>query len=64
MHMSSAERDVLGVSSYGISVTTMEEVFMKVREGADETLRHRSSPTACVPLCINVHVHVHNIIHV
>ena len=32
---------MLGVSSYGISVTTMEEVFMKVREGADETLRHR-----------------------
>ena len=35
---------MLGVSSYGISVTTMEEVFMKVREGADETLRHRLSP--------------------
>ena len=36
-----AEQGDLGVSSYGISVTTMEEVFMKVREGADETLRHR-----------------------
>jgi hypothetical protein len=45
--MSTAEQGELGVSSYGISVTTMEEVFMKVREGADETLSHRL--TAVLP---------------
>lgn len=31
-------REVLGISSYGISITTMEEVFIKVGEGTDETL--------------------------
>ena len=30
-----ASKDRYGVSSYGISVTTMEEVFMKVGEGRD-----------------------------
>ena len=35
------------MSSYGISVTTMEEVFMKVREGADETLSHRYIDSTC-----------------
>ena len=50
--MSTAEQGELGVSSYGISVTTMEEVFMKVREGADETLSHRLtalSPPHVIP---------------
>ena len=42
--VSTADQRGLGVSSYGISVTTMEEVFMKVREGAEETLKHRSLP--------------------
>ena len=29
----------LGISSFGISITTMEEVFIKVGEGTDETLK-------------------------
>ena len=36
-----AEQEGLGISSYGISVTTMEEVFMKVRDGADKSILHR-----------------------
>lgn len=44
MYISTADQRDLGVSSYGISVTTMEEVFMKVREGADETLKCRLLP--------------------
>jgi ATP-binding cassette subfamily A (ABC1) protein 3 len=35
------EKEGLGVSGYGISVTTMEEVFMRVREGAEMALSHR-----------------------
>ena len=31
----------LAVSSFGVSVTTMEEVFMKVGEGTEETLDER-----------------------
>jgi len=34
-----AMKEVLKISSYGISITTMEEVFMKVGEGTDDTLR-------------------------
>lgn len=30
-----AEKETLGIQSFGISVTTMEEVFMKVGENAD-----------------------------
>ena len=36
------ERKALGIVSFGVSVTTMEEVFMKVGEGAtDETPNDR-----------------------
>ena len=36
------ERKELGIVSFGVSVTTMEEVFMKVGEGAtDDTLNDR-----------------------
>ena len=36
------EKTALGIVSFGVSVTTMEEVFMKVGEGAtDETLNER-----------------------
>ena len=36
------ERKALGIVSFGVSVTTMEEVFMKVGEGAtDENLNDR-----------------------
>ena len=31
----------LGVSSFGVSVTTMEEVFIKVGQGEDDTLLSR-----------------------
>jgi len=44
----------LGISSFGVSVTTMEEVFMKVGEGTEETLETRvirsASPQATSPL--------------
>ena len=32
-----ASRDQLGISSYGVSVTTMEEVFLKVSMQAEST---------------------------
>ena len=31
--------EALGVASYGVSVTTMEEVFIKVGENKDETMK-------------------------
>ena len=31
----------LGISSFGVSVTTMEEVFIKVGQGEDETFQSR-----------------------
>ena len=36
-----ARKAELGISSFGVSVTTMEEVFMKVGEGTEETLESR-----------------------
>ena len=36
-----SDKDALGIQSFGVSVTTMEEVFMKVGEGTDETLDNR-----------------------
>ena len=36
-----ARKTELAVSSFGVSVTTMEEVFIKVGEGTDETLDER-----------------------
>ena len=33
------QKHVLGITSFGASVTTMEEVFLKVGEDVDETLR-------------------------
>ena len=36
-----AQKVGLGVSSFGVSITTMEEVFMKVGEGTDEALDDR-----------------------
>ena len=47
--LSTARKSDLGIAGFGISVTTMEEVFIKVGEGTDETLEHRY---------IHVHVHV------
>ena len=29
---------MFGVSSFGVSVTTLEEVFLKVGEGMDQTI--------------------------
>ncbi len=37
----SARKTELGISSFGISVTTMEEVFIKVGEGLDATIDGR-----------------------
>ena len=39
--LSAARKTELAVSSFGISVTTMEEVFIKVGEGTEETLDER-----------------------
>ena len=36
-----ARKSDLGISGFGISVTTMEEVFIKVGEGTDESLERR-----------------------
>ena len=36
-----ATKAELGILSFGVSITTMEEVFMKVGEGTDETLDDR-----------------------
>ena len=36
-----ARKSELGIAGFGISLTTMEEVFIKVGEGTDETLKHR-----------------------
>ena len=36
-----AHKEDLGISSFGVSVTTMEEVFIRVGEGMDETLETR-----------------------
>ena len=36
-----ADKVPLGIQSFGVSITTMEEVFMKVGEGTDETLDDR-----------------------
>ena len=36
-----ATKAELGILSFGVSITTMEEVFMKVGEGTDETLNDR-----------------------
>ena len=33
------QMEVLGIASYGVSVTTMEEVFIKVGENKDETIK-------------------------
>ena len=36
-----ADKTDLGIQSFGVSITTMEEVFIKVGEGTDETLDDR-----------------------
>ena len=41
MYVFAARKDELGIAGFGISVTTMEEVFIKVGEGTDETLQER-----------------------
>ena len=42
-----ARKAELGISSFGVSVTTMEEVFMKVGEGTEETLETRWVGMGC-----------------
>ena len=36
-----ATKTELGISSFGVSVTTMEEVFIRVGTGDDEALKSR-----------------------
>ena len=35
------DRQALGIQSYGVSVTTMEEVFLRVGQGEEATLEER-----------------------
>ena len=44
------------MSSYGISVTTMEEVFMKVGEGRED-LEAAGWVTADTFTCVDTHTH-------
>ena len=44
-----AMKEVLNISSYGISITTMEEVFIKVGEGTDDSLRSASKMQPGIP---------------
>ena len=41
LFLCAARKSELGIAGFGISLTTMEEVFIKVGEGTDETLKHR-----------------------
>ena len=36
-----ANKSDLGIAGFGISVTTMEEVFLKVKEESDESIESR-----------------------
>ncbi len=47
-----AQKQELGIASFGVSVTTMEEVFMKVGEDADRGLDTRSAQNICIYTCI------------
>ena len=52
-----ARKQDLGIAGFGISVTTMEEVFIKVGEGTEETLEHRcvlNCAVTCVTLLCDV----------
>ena len=39
--VSSGQKAELGISSFGVSITTMEEVFIKVGHGEDATLKSK-----------------------
>jgi len=41
LHPSSAKKTELGIDGFGLSVTTMEEVFLRVRDGTAESIEHR-----------------------
>ena len=52
LHPFSAKKDELGIAGFGVSVTTMEEVFLRVRDGTAESIEHRYVHTACYCLLI------------
>ena len=41
-YFTSDRKESLGISSFGVSVTTMEEVFIRVASGTDEFLLQES----------------------
>jgi len=41
LHPFSAKKSELGIDGFGVSVTTMEEVFLRVRDGTAESIEHR-----------------------
>ena len=47
-------KESLGIASFGIAVTTMEEVFIKVGEGTDEALKSRYNKNGVVLLLLYV----------
>lgn len=49
-----AKRQPLGVDSYGLSVTTLEEVFLRVTEGAGEKLPKESTQDLSVVELVSV----------
>ena len=49
LFLPSARKAELCISSFGVSVTTMEEVFMKVREGTERTLKSRYVGVSVLP---------------
>ena len=42
--------DEYGITSFGVSVTTLEEVFMKVGEGAEKTVDDLYVVLSCLAL--------------
>ena len=37
----SDQKSALGIAGFGVSVTTMEEVFLRVKDGSDESIDSR-----------------------
>ena len=57
-----ARKSDLGISGFGISVTTMEEVFIKVGEGTDESLERRYIHTVHTVHNIQyIHTYIHTV---
>ena len=57
--------DEYGITSFGVSVTTLEEVFMKVGEGAEKTVDDLYVVLSCLALELLFSQHYyHNLMRV